>query len=243
MDGTLALPPPGCETFGKFLCLSFHICEVGVLRALLHQGCWEEYVMLAKDERSSRLAVINPHWGPITDLHSLSPQDPIPRGDQGPAVLIARTNTYTGNSEASECLHPPLHPPRLHPPRLGSLLDRPFPLKQQIQSRSTHPREASAHIRHRACLQNKLGTTPQVSVSRRLTEFGTFTRREATAMTKGRQLTCDNVSAERKSQTGEHNLRSQKLRLAPRHGWGGGSRETAGFQVVLRNGLRECPHR
>lgn len=139
MDGTLALPPPGCETFGKFLCLSFHICEVGVLRALLHQGCWEEYVMLAKDERSSRLAVINPHWGPITDLHSLSPQDPIPRGDQGPAVLIARTNTYTGNSEASECLHPPLHPPRLHPPRLGSLLDRPFPLKQQIQSRSTTP--------------------------------------------------------------------------------------------------------
>lgn len=195
--------------------------------------------MLAKDERSSRLAVINPHWGPITDLHSLSPQDPIPRGDQGPAVLIARTNTYTGNSEASECLSTPATAPTTIGFTPGSAL----PSEATDSVQVYHPREASAHIRHRACLQNKLGTTPQVSVSRRLTEFGTFTRREATAMTKGRQLTCDNVSAERKSQTGEHNLRSQKLRLAPRHGWGGGSRETAGFQVVLRNGLRECPHR
>lgn len=113
----------------NFLCLGFHIRGVGLLITLVHRGCWEEYVMRADDERSRTLGIINPHWGPITDLHSLSPQDAVPCGNQGPAVLIARTSAYTGNSEASGGPHPPLHPPRL-----GSFLDRPFPLTQQVQS-------------------------------------------------------------------------------------------------------------
>lgn len=102
--------------------------------------------MPASEETSSTLAIINPPWGPpFTE-----PPGASPCGDQGPAVFITRTNVYTGNTRR-----------RTYHDWVHSWI--------RCSPGSRHPRKQVLAFTKGApwCLQRTLGTTTQVSVSRR----------------------------------------------------------------------------